>query len=367
MVKNSSTKKKTVVSQEVCKPSPLKDYYIAYIDLIGYRQIFSEQPDRIKDFLNDIHNLVNAFIERAKQTNASLGAISSDGFQYKIFSDNFLICFPVPKNADRISHVTFLRIIADIQRGFITEYRMFVRGGVTIGQLSFNENYIFGAGLIKAVDLEQKARLPRIIVDKDLRTLLNGGEVPEGACNCDKCYVKYVEELKGEIAYLTLRNATTLVDADGECFLSYLDVTNQDAIIYERVQGAGPKLVSKEILEACNNYADNKEKIDNHYKEATLDRLTTHRALIIAIIKKYCQDFRLDKSRTDFQAQVKELQKRVCKYKWVVEYHNEICTRFNHSNLLIPFVMEIVPIMHYDAYPLLFIIKILEDAVEVKS
>ena len=60
--------------------------------------------------------------------------------------------------------LTFLAIIADIQRNFVLRYGLFLRGGITIGELSFNEDFVFGKGLIDAVALEETAIYPRIIM-----------------------------------------------------------------------------------------------------------------------------------------------------------------------------------------------------------
>ena len=60
--------------------------------------------------------------------------------------------------------LTFITIVADIQRNFILQYDLFLRGGITIGTLSFNDDFIFGQGLIDAVALEEKAVYPRIII-----------------------------------------------------------------------------------------------------------------------------------------------------------------------------------------------------------
>ena len=65
-----------------------------------------------------------------------------------------------------------MQIIADIQRGFVTEYGLFVRGGIKKGPLSFNDDYVFGQGLIDVVAMEEGAQFPRIVISPDLLAFL---------------------------------------------------------------------------------------------------------------------------------------------------------------------------------------------------
>lgn len=36
--------------QEYKQPDPIKEYYIAYFDLLGYKKFFQSYPDKVKDF-----------------------------------------------------------------------------------------------------------------------------------------------------------------------------------------------------------------------------------------------------------------------------------------------------------------------------
>ena len=83
----------------------------------------------------------------------------------KVFSDNILLCLETgttPFEYQRF--LAFMAIVADIQRHFILQYDLFLRGGITIWTISFNDDVIFGQGLIDAVALEEKAVYPRIII-----------------------------------------------------------------------------------------------------------------------------------------------------------------------------------------------------------
>ena len=44
------------------KPKPIKSYYIAYFDILGYREFFLNNPDKIPDFLQMIHASIQGTI-----------------------------------------------------------------------------------------------------------------------------------------------------------------------------------------------------------------------------------------------------------------------------------------------------------------
>ena len=41
------------------KPNSMSKYYIAYFDILGYREYFNENPNRIENFLNVINEAIN--------------------------------------------------------------------------------------------------------------------------------------------------------------------------------------------------------------------------------------------------------------------------------------------------------------------
>lgn len=149
------------------KAEPIKEYYIAYFDLLGYKEFFRNYPDKVENFLQVIYEAISLTTSYIQEVNSSPIAtdIGNLSIQTKIFSDNILLCLEkTTTNVDYPRFLAFLTIIADIQRNFILRYGLFLRGGITIGKLSFNEDFIFGQGLIDAVSLEENAIYPRIII-----------------------------------------------------------------------------------------------------------------------------------------------------------------------------------------------------------
>lgn len=151
-----------------------KKHYIAYMDILGYSAYISEHPDEANDFLETI---ISA-IEKIKQSIENFTNISKKGFhtelniKYKAFSDNILICMEATDNTDEIHRITlFLLSVASIQRGLFLQHKLLLRGGITIGELFINNDFVFGQGLIDAVELEKRAENPCIIISDEFATL----------------------------------------------------------------------------------------------------------------------------------------------------------------------------------------------------
>ncbi|MBR5717520.1 MAG: hypothetical protein IKX16_00700, partial [Clostridia bacterium] len=128
------------------EPSPIREHYIAYMDLLGYKNFFQENPDRVPEFLDSIHAAIETAQAYISQLNISpLLSASKMEFKTKIFSDNILICLEaINDELYKPRLLALLKLSADIQRNFITRYGLFLRGGITKGAISFNDDYVFG-------------------------------------------------------------------------------------------------------------------------------------------------------------------------------------------------------------------------------
>lgn len=141
---------------------PLKDYYICYFDVLGYKAFFENNPNEHKKFL------VEMLVVIADIKSEILKKQDITEICFRSYSDNFLIF--IEKNL--ISEYDALRLlckmIRNIQIRLLMNCYVLVRGSITVGEFFVNEQIVFGQGLIKAVFLEDKVAInPRIIIDKD--------------------------------------------------------------------------------------------------------------------------------------------------------------------------------------------------------
>jgi len=61
-------------------------------------------------------------------------------------------------------------------QNLLIEKGIFVRGGISIGSFYSDDNIIFSGALVKAVELEKRAKFPRIVIDKDLIVKLRNNQ-----------------------------------------------------------------------------------------------------------------------------------------------------------------------------------------------
>ena len=72
------------------KAEPIKEYYIAYFDLLGYKEFFRNYQDKVENFLQVIYEAISLTTSYIQEVNSSPIAtdIGNLSIQTKIFSDN---------------------------------------------------------------------------------------------------------------------------------------------------------------------------------------------------------------------------------------------------------------------------------------
>lgn len=323
------------------QPNPISEYYIAYFDILGYQEFFNKSPDKAQEFLNIIHSVVSKTQSSVEQFNSSplVSQFANLHIQSKIFSDNILLCIDVGsdiiKEKSRI--ITFMGIVSEIQRKFITEYGLFLRGGFTKGTLSVNDDYIFGEGLIEAVKMEESTSYPRIAVsDKVISFLekiqLYSQEEADRAISIEY-RSKHGEQVSNEdyefyqrmLYYANQESLAQKISvnvlhkcADDVWCLSYLYCLDIRSCIPEQTLGQALEMM-KQISPT------DFEKIPKAFPniDAILD---THRRIVEQKLMKYSNYTTFDTNDIKrFEAREKVLKK----YVWSMVYHNHMCTRYN--------------------------------------
>lgn len=258
---------------------------------------------------------------------------------YKIFSDNVLLCIEVgDDDAKEISRIiTFMSIINSIQRGFITECGLFLRGGFTKGKMSINDDYIFGEGLIKAVELEEKTVHPRIAVSDEIikilanNTLYSQEELNNAISIENKMKNGDVIAEDEKVFYsriLQLYNQTMLeqniainllykCDDDVIC-LSYLYWFDIRSFIPEQAIGQALEIMKQLSSTDYDKLPKSLPNIDY--------MLVTHKQIVEQNLIKYSDYSSIETKNTKlFEAQERVLRKFV----WSMVYHNQMCNKYN--------------------------------------
>ena len=144
----------------------LGDYYILYMDILGYKNAIEKAKidKRLNDYFIEIKNIVKECLEIEEQSNRLI--------KKKIFSDNIVFVIRKVKNennemaSNNIRVKLLCSIASKIQDMYLWKYGILFRGCITEGNIYIDENFIFGEGIINAYKLENEcAFYPRVIID----------------------------------------------------------------------------------------------------------------------------------------------------------------------------------------------------------
>jgi len=137
--------------------------FIAFLDILGFKSII-EQTITDKKVYKNVLNTLN-YISEVRRENYK-GFLSEYGIlkEVSVFSDSIVISYSYDIKGGLFYILMDLVFICFD----LTANGMFVRGGVTYGELYHKESVCFGPAMIRAYKLESKqAVYPRIIVDRD--------------------------------------------------------------------------------------------------------------------------------------------------------------------------------------------------------
>lgn len=335
--------------QDSRKAEPIKEYYIAYFDLLGYKKFFESHPDEVENFLQVIHEAISLTNDYIQKVNSSPIAIQFGKLfiRTKVFSDNILLCLETTTtNVEYPRLLAFLAIVADIQRNFILKYGLFLRGGITIGKLSFNEDFVFGQGLIDAVALEETAIYPRIIIGKavldyvlqphfveqddlnracDIENRAHSGEKisDEELAFCNSI----MPAVNMEKFYLQWRYHLFSPVIDGAVVLNYLYYLNIGDMLEQTAIG--------QMLNFLKTFAPNDYQRISSLNPNQKQRLEQHKSHIIQKIREFGKYDDLDVSSTNDIKEASIREHILKKYLWALTFHNYICMSYGIPDCMI--------------------------------
>lgn len=134
-----------------------REKYVAFIDMLGFSNLVrAAAGDAAKQ------NKVVSVIERLKDTGCS---DPRRGVQISYFSDCLVISGD--RTPDGLSSVLFnIMIIAEN----LLVVDVLIRGGLTIGEIHHDEQFMFGPGMLEAYDMERfEAKHPSVLVSPEVR------------------------------------------------------------------------------------------------------------------------------------------------------------------------------------------------------
>jgi len=145
-------------------------YFIAYIDILGYKSIFDGSFPYGNIVMTECGEM--KFISHFRQNNPIVFSLKIEGYiemakesmkyysadiKQKVFSDNFLFC----TKDHWLQLVDFTAVLQSI----LVREGVLIRGALCWGDLHYSNDFISGTGLIKVVEAEKQAKMPKIVID----------------------------------------------------------------------------------------------------------------------------------------------------------------------------------------------------------
>jgi len=239
----------------------LKDYYIAYFDILGYKAFFADNGNDVFKFLQANVAMANDIVRKTSPD----AVFSNMQFEVKSFSDNFMILIrKTPTTNEYQAMKALVYLMALFQLRFLEKYSILVRGSITKGKAFLNKSIVFGEGLLRAVELENKALFPRIILDSE--------RIDKEICDdlCENC---------------------VCIDEDEQYYVDFFNIIGC---------GVG---------------------FDSEYLVGERDHLETINNNIIKLVKKHGKFNRQVKE----PKKIIEAEKTISKYAWLLMKFNQYC------------------------------------------
>lgn len=179
--------------------------FTVFIDLLGFRKIVEQTVDN-KEFFDGIYNVLSSLksdvvpMEAYVQINKeAVGKEELDKMMKDIslLIEAFRIDYPIAfthfsdslviscEAANEDSCFVIFELLGRLNFRFWNEYKLVLRGGLTVGKLVHEENgLLFGPAMVKAYHLESKLAIyPRILIDKDVANKTQRGRLFEIMAN----------------------------------------------------------------------------------------------------------------------------------------------------------------------------------------
>lgn len=138
----------------------MTESYVAFIDILGFKNMVLEDIEQVVLTLRQIKGFCTYHYKLDANRRGEDGD-ELEGMPYvTMFSDSVIITV----SADIWWLHDFVELIADLQFFLLTQ-GVLVRGGIDIGEVYHDKNYIFGNGVVRAYMIESKiSKYPRIVI-----------------------------------------------------------------------------------------------------------------------------------------------------------------------------------------------------------
>jgi hypothetical protein len=134
---------------------------VSFIDILGFRDIIAKRTSA------EIQSILKRLITTAQP----FSNIAEDKIVYVNFSDNLVRVSWLPDDPTYEDVIDSLYVeISDLggAQALLTQRGVFIRGGISVGEIFLQDGLTFGPGLVRAYETESRlAQAPRIVIDPE--------------------------------------------------------------------------------------------------------------------------------------------------------------------------------------------------------
>ena len=297
------------------------DYYVAYFDVLGYKEQFNKSKDLVQKFIDDLCSAIDDSIAVVNNMQSSkILKLAQIDLQQRIFSDNVLVCLKKGNTTlEPIRILSFLQTIIDIQRKFVLEHGILLRGGISVGPLYIDESHLVGEVLIKVVSMEHSVKYPFIAIDDAVMDILASLVVDYADNQSLQYFITWIKSVFFRFEGIAFKT------------LDYLNYTTvQD--IWSFITGNEDLLIKALSGQYNGDVAQIQQHLNQDRVEAQSRVLNLHKEVLKKQMAVYCNyddiDFRDEKK-------VFEREKIIMKYKWAWVYHNSKCAQVGNKDYVL--------------------------------
>ena len=146
--------------------------FCVYFDILGFSDEINNIEKNGLDYFNKYLKILDEILIHITEHNNYGDDNKNKRFELKIFTDNFVIGFPV-NNDGETEFGEIFDVLSYIQFQFIKN-GIFIKGAISYSNLYMDKNIVIGKALIDAYQLEEKFSVyPRIILSKEVSEKVN--------------------------------------------------------------------------------------------------------------------------------------------------------------------------------------------------
>lgn len=214
-----------------------KEYYVAFIDILGFSKFVEE--NNFKKVLR-LFNILNVENKCANPSLKSRFGLPYDTLNILVVSDSIILSI---EKAINHSLDAIIWMCAAFQASLLLNNKMIMRGAICCGKFYINGTVLFGQAYLEAYRLERKYSTPRIIIDKAI----------------DVYSVK-------EHAFITKDNT------DGEYFVDYMELAMRSAMFKHSVFNIKESIIFNLIKHKSDDIYTKYDWLKDYYNKKLKER-----------------------------------------------------------------------------------------------